>query len=327
MSSDSQYNNDNQEIDLSQISKKIGGFFENTMIYFFKGILFLKRNMLIIGVLFILGVGMGFYIDKTSKTYDNEIIVNPNFSSNDYLYSKINLINSKIIQNDTIFLKNVVGIADPKKINKIEIKPITDIYKFIANNERNFEFVKLLAEDGDMKKIVSDELTSKNYPSHIITFTTSKMITNEKTIKPILEYLNNSSYYKLIQKISIDNLELKIASNDSILRQIDGVLNSFASKTNKSQTSEKLIYYNENTQLNDVIRTKDDFVIEQAQNRLNLINYNKIIKETSSTINVVNNSGANNKMKVILPILLIFIFVTVGFLKSFYKRQLAKSKL
>jgi len=37
-------NNDNQEIDLSQVSRKIGDFFEGISTKIFKAILFFKRN-------------------------------------------------------------------------------------------------------------------------------------------------------------------------------------------------------------------------------------------------------------------------------------------
>ena len=89
-------NSDNQEIDLSQISKKIGEFFESIFTTIFKGILFLKRNLLIVVILFVIGVGLGVYLDKQTKVYDHEIVVSPNFGSNDYLYAKIELIKSKI---------------------------------------------------------------------------------------------------------------------------------------------------------------------------------------------------------------------------------------
>jgi len=108
-----------------------------------------------LGTLFVLGAGLGFYLDKTEKSYDNQIIVTPNFSSTDYLYSKIDLINSKISEGDTLFLKDVVGIKDTKHFHSIKIEPITDIYKFIGSNPVNFEFVKLLAEDGDLKKLLT----------------------------------------------------------------------------------------------------------------------------------------------------------------------------
>ena len=111
-------NSDNQEIDLSQISKKIGEFFESIFTTIFKGILFLKRNLLIVVILFVIGVGLGIYLDKQTKVYDHEIVVSPNFGSNDYLYAKIELIKSKINEADTVFLKKIVGIQEPKKLKK-----------------------------------------------------------------------------------------------------------------------------------------------------------------------------------------------------------------
>ncbi|HPW98815.1 MAG TPA: hypothetical protein PK218_09660, partial [Flavobacterium sp.] len=67
MNDTSKNNSDNQEIDLSQVSKKIGQFFENISTSIFRGFLFLKRNLIIISILFIIGVALGFYLDKTNK--------------------------------------------------------------------------------------------------------------------------------------------------------------------------------------------------------------------------------------------------------------------
>lgn len=323
MSTKSQ-NNDNQEIDLSQISKKIGGFFENISTKVFAVILFFKRNILWVGILFVLGAGIGYYLDKTSKVYDNQIIVSPNFGSVDYMYAKVDLINSKIEDGDTLFLKNVVGIKNPKKVKGISVDPITDVYKFIDNKAQNFELIKLMAEDGDIKKIVNESLTSKNYPYHSISFSTLGQTSDEKTVQPILKYLNDSDYFKRIQKESVNNITIKMAENDSIISQINGFLNAFKSTVNGSQKSDKLVYYNENSQLNEVIKTKDQLVYEQGSRRIELVNLDKIIKDNSTTLNVRNTKAVNGKMKLVLPLLFIFVFVLIGYLKTYYKKQMAK---
>ena len=321
-------NNDNQEIDLSQISKKIGNFFENISTSIFRGFLFFKRNILWVGILFVLGVGIGLYLDKTTKIYDNQMIVCPNFGSTDYLYAKIDLIQSKIENNDTVFFKNVLGIQNAKKIKKIEIKPIVDVYKFIENKDKdnNFELLKLMAEDGDIKKIVNESLTSKNYPYHLISFTTFGETSNVKTVNPILNFLNSSDYYRVIQKQYLENIKIKIAENDSIISQINTILNTFSSTANGSQKSDKLVYYNENSQLADVLKTKNELIYELASKRLDLLNLDKIIKDSSITINIRNNQSTNGKMKFILPLLFIFLFILVGYFKSYYKNQMAKLK-
>lgn len=326
MSTASQNNSDNQEIDLSEISKKIGGFFEDISTRIFKGILFLKRNILVIAILFVIGVVLGIYLDKTSKSYDHQVIVTPNFGSIDYLYSKVELINSKIEEKDTLFLKDVLGLKEPKKFKKIAIEPINDVYKFIENRDENFEFIKLLAEDGDIKKIITEKVTSKNYPFHAISFSTSALTSEKHTVEPILKYLNDSDYYSKIQKEYVNNIKVKIVANDSIISQINGFLNTLSNKGNKSQSS-NLVYINENTQLNDVIKTKDELVNDQGRRRIELINTDKIIKQISVTLNIKNIKSINGKLKLVLPFLFIFIFIGITILRSFYRRQLAKSKL
>lgn len=317
-------NTDNQELDLSQISRKIGGFFESISNSLFRGILFLKRNIVWVGILFIAGAGLGFYLDKSIKVYDNQMIVMPNFGSTDYMYSKIELINSKIKEGDTVFLKETVGLKNPKKLKGIEVSPIIDVYKFVENKSQNFDLIRLMSEDGDIKKVINESITSKNYPYHLIKFSTLDLASNEGTVKPILDYLNDSNYYKLIQKEYVNNVKIKMVENDSIIGQINGFLNTFNTTVNGSQKSDKLVYYNENSQLDEVIKTKDVLVNEQGRHRLDLVSLDKIIKENSVTLNVKNTKMINGKMKLFLPVLFIFLFVVVNYFRSYYKRKLAK---
>ncbi|MEN3323808.1 hypothetical protein VP395_08725 [Mariniflexile soesokkakense] len=326
MSSNSQNNTENQEIDLTQISKTISAFFETISGKIFKGILYIKKNKIIFGVLILVGVALGYFFDKSVKEYDNRIIITPNFGSVDYLYSEIDLINSKIKENDTVFLEETVGIKKPKQLKKITIEPITDVYKFIENNPENFDLIKLMAEDGDIDKVIDGNTTSKNYPYHLIYFSTSKLTSQENTVQPILEYLNKTDYYEVIKKEYLNNIKLKMIANDTVISQINGVLNSFSGAVNGSQRNDKLVYYNENTQLNDVIKTKNELINEQGSLRIELVNFDKVIKDSSITMNIKNTKSINGKMKLILPFLFIVIFLFIGYFNSFYKKQLEKSK-
>lgn len=317
-------NNDNQEIDLSMVSKKIGSFFENIATQIFKAFLFFKRNKVWVGILFVLGAGLGYYVDKSSKIYDNQLIVSPNFGSTDYLYAKIELINSKIEDGDTLFLKEVVGVKNPIKLKGITINPIMDVYKFIDNKAQNFELIRLMAEDGDIKKVVNESITSKNYPYHMISFTTLDVTSNKATVQPILDYLNDSNYYRIIQKEYVNNVKIKMVENDSIIGQINGFLNTFNNTVGGSQKSDKLVYYNENSQLDEIIKTKDALINEQGNHRIELVSLDKIIKDSSTTLNIKNSEALNGKLKFALPLIFIFLFVLGGVLKSYYKKQMAK---
>jgi len=241
MSNSPQTNPNDQEIDLSQLSKKIGNKVQSFIDWLFDGILFVRRNIVVIWILFVIGAGLGFYLDTKTKIYDHQIIVTPNFGSTDYLYSKVGLIDAKIKEGDTLFLKQI-GIKNAKKFSGIEIEPIVDVYRFINNSEQNFEMLKLMAEDGDLKKTVEDNLTSKNYTFHKISFTTKDITSEKLTLNPLLDYLNDSEFYKRIQKESLNNIHLKIKENESIIAQINGVMNQFSNAVNNNQKSDKLVY-------------------------------------------------------------------------------------
>lgn len=323
MSSNSPNNSDNQEIDLAQIAQKVNGIYESILNRLFRFILFVKRNFILLAVIFVVGAGIGFYLDKKVKSYDHQIIVSPNFGSTDYMYAKIDLLQSKINEGDTVFLKKI-AIKNTKKFGKIEVKPIVDVYKFIENNKDNFELIKLLAEDGNIDKVVENELTSKNYPFHLISFTTSKLTTETETVDPILKFLNETQYFKQLKKEYLSNIQIKMKANDSTIAQIDGLMNQFKNRIS-SNHNDKLVYFNENTQLNDIIKTKEELIKEQANLRIALITLNEVVKESSVIINDKNTKGTNGKMKLIVPFIFLLFFLTFQGLRSFYKKQSLKN--
>ncbi|MFV8374223.1 hypothetical protein [Flavobacterium sp. LB1P62] len=316
---------EDQEIDLSQISKKISNLFQRFDTFLFRCIQFFVINAIVISILIVVGVGLGIFLDQTQKNYNHQIIVTPNFGSTDYLYAKIDLIESKIKEGDTVFLKEVVGIQKPKEIKKIEINPIADVYKFIENKPENFELIKLMAEDGDIKKTVVDNLTSKNYTFHKVSLITGKLTNDKETVQPLLNFLNETDYYKKIQKGVLNNIQIKMVQNDSIISQINGVLNGFSNRMNGATKSDKLVYYNENTQLNDIIKTKEGLINEQGTNRVSLIGLDKIIKDNSSTLNIENKSSINGKLKFVLPILFVLCFIIFRLFIAFYRKQALKA--
>lgn len=316
-------NSQDQEIDLGQVFSKIGSFFSNLVDKFFDFIFFLIKNSIIIIVLLVIGVGLGYFLDKTSKTYNHEIIVSPNFDSVDYLYSKVNLLEAKKKDNDTVFFSNL-GITNVKKLGKIEIEPIVDLYKFITSKKENFDLIKLMAEDGSLDKIVKDEVTSKNYPFHLIKFSTSKTVSEETIIKPLLAYFNDSEYFNIIKEQYLENTSDKMRANDSTITQINTLLNDFSKSTATNQKSDKLIYYNENNNLNDIIKTKTELEKENLDLKFGLINNDKVVKDISVATNIINTKGTKGKMKLILPIFFVFVFLFFHLFRNFYKDQLQK---
>ena len=314
--------NSDQEIDIFQLSKGIGSFFDKINAAIFRSIHFFVRSWIVVLVLVILGFGLGWYLDSNKKSFQNQVVVAPNFGSVDYLYAKIDLLEAKIMAGDTAFLKNEAGILNPKIIRKIEIKPVADVYKFIEDKERNFELIKLMAEVGEVKKVLEDNVTSKNYTFHTITFLSNKSISEKEVVEPLLKYLNDSEYFAAIQKIGYKNLEQEIAQNDTIIAQIDNVLNGFSNTVKNGPKNDKLVYYNENTQLNDIIKTKQNLIIEQGKNRLKLLSFDKTIKKINATLNINDRKIVSGNFKILLPFFFLLIFVLMSLFSQFYKKQL-----
>ncbi len=310
-----------QEIDLGNIISKFQHFFTETIpLFIFKIWRFFVKHIIIIGALFIIGVLLGYFLDKKTKSYTHEIIVFTNFGSSDYLYSKINLIDAKKDENDKTFFSSM-NFVNIKDFNKIEIEPIIDIYKFVKENPSNFELVKLMAEDGNLNDIIEKEITSKNYPFHKIIVHTKNKVSEKKGLNSLLAYLNDSEYFKAILVQENNNIKAKLQLNDSTINQIDKIIDEFSNSVANNQKSSQLIYYNENNQISDIINTKNGLIAEQANNKIHLINTDKVIKDISISSNMLNKKGINGKMKLLLPLLFILFFIALKLWFSFIKKH------
>ena len=316
---------DEKELDLSIIGEKFKDAVAGVESGFFSFVFLIKRYLIVLILLFVGGAVLGWYIDKTGKSYNNEIIVMPNFGSTDHLYSQVDLIQSKITEGDTVFL-NEIGIKNPKKLAKIEIKPINNVYEFAYQRPSNFELIKLMAEDGSINKVIEDEVTSKNYTNHKVIFQTRGLTDRQKTLDPLIKFLNSSTYFDTIKKLQTINLETKMRLNDSVINQIDGIIEEFRKSSSSGSKSSNLVYYNENTQLSDILKRKDELINEQATLRVSRVNYVSVVKEIASSMNIRNKSGLSGKMKLVVPIFFTFMFLTIVVFVSFIKRGLNRNK-
>lgn len=310
-----------QELDLAQIGQGIKNFFNNIVNKCFEFLFFIIEKKVIILSLFIIGVIGGYFLDKR-KTYTHSIAVIPNFGSNDYLYNQIDFLDKKLAENDTLFF-NSIGIKNSKNINSIEVEATQQIYNFITDRERgnqNLELIKLMAEDGDIEKILKDELTSKQYYLQNIIITTKGKFTKENLIQPILNYLDKSAYFIKQKETNKINVNEKIALNDALIKQIDQILATLSNKTSNSS-----ITISEKSSVAELINKKDQLIQETQYLKINQNIYDKVIKEESINLNNFKKTPIFLKMKVVLPLLLIFIYLLFYSFSKLYKKQ--KSRL
>lgn len=321
----------NHEVDLDAVSKKVKNFLSGINDSFFEGILFIKKYSIVVIALVLIGAGYGYYKDSITKTYQQKILVTPNFGSADYLYEQIKSLNAKIVQRDTVFLKGI-GINDSKHVAKIEIEPIVDIYNYVTEENGlniiqrenvKFSLFRQIADKRDMTEVLEEQATAKNYKNHLITITTSGEADKKEMVQPMLDYLNSSSYFKEIQKESVKSLEVKIAENDSMVKQANIILSHMSQTGSNSST----VLLNEKTGLNDILVIKDQLIRQQASNKIKMIDYGSIVKETAAMLNIKKHTILSGKMKFIYPFVLLLLFFAVMSFRRYYITQTNKRKV
>lgn len=316
-------NPDNSEIDLLTVFSKIGDFFEWINTFLFKIIRFFVKNIVIVTVLLVFGFIAGYFLEKVSSRFEQKIIVAPNFKSTEYLYNKIDFLSDKIALKDTVFLKSI-GVQEPSDINFIKIEPIVDVYNLMNKDGKNLELLQLMAQNGDIKSIVKETTTSKNYGLHTITIQTTELASTQNCVDPILNYLNSSAYFEALKNIYSQNIQNNIKSKEATIAQMDGIINHFSESFENRTKSEKLIYYNENLNLASIIRAKDSLSNEIGNLKIEQYSTDKIIKEKGFVLNIKDSKSFKGKLTFIVPLLFVGFFILISLFISFYRKQSLK---
>jgi hypothetical protein len=321
MSNKNEQNNIPEEIDLFSLKEFISKGINKSIMNTF---LFLKKNVYKLSLLFIIGLLLGVVVDYLLRSYVAEVVVNSNFTSNDYLYSRVDQLNNHFIQNS----KSEITISNYKKFTKIEVEPVVDVYTFVNNmspnalvnaqTSQNFEMLKLMSEKGDINKIIEDEVTSKNYDLQRIEIYSKEKV-EEKDIKSIINYLNKDAYFDSILHLNISNIKERIVKNDSIIAQIDKLIQSYSSSIARGDAN--VMFKNDNSEVNSLIIQKKELITKIDEDKLSLIRQNKIIKENTIVCNKINNKGIANKLKFIFPILFIFLFLVISYIKRLNQKS------
>ncbi|MFP9097545.1 hypothetical protein ACLI09_00700 [Flavobacterium sp. RHBU_24] len=325
---ENQNTSQNQDIDLNAVKQQLKSYFTKVNDSFFDIILFIKRYSIAIIILFIIGVGLGIFLDMSSKVYSQKIFVTPNFGSVDYLYEEVGLMNAKLKEHDTLYLKKM-GINKVKSIAKIEIEPIVDIYDFIndrvpGKDNNKIDLFKIISENGEVEKIIEEKTISRYYKYHVITITTKEKFNDKSLVAPILDALNSNPYWLQVQKETLNNLRVKMQANTVMLEQVDKILADYG---NIQAGTSGVTLRTDNTNIADIFNFKNSFIADQALNRLNEIDYQKIIKDRGIVLNIRETNVTSGKMKIILPLLLLILFTAGIKFRDYYRSQMAKRSL
>ena len=222
-------NTNEEEVDLGSLFKIIGKGFSNFFNFIgniFKGIfhgvivclLFLKKNILKIGIAGIVGAGIGAYLESNKKdVYTSDLLVAPNFDSTRQLYDNINYYNELVKQRDTLTLSRTFKI-DTKSAASLKSFSIETIKneKDIINGYNDFilEVDTTTVKSYDYKEYKSS-FSDYDYRVHKINVISEKNDVFRDLGKVIISSIVKNDYFNRYKEISNDNLN----KTDAILRQ------------------------------------------------------------------------------------------------------------
>jgi hypothetical protein len=280
--------NSSDEIDLGQLFQLIGKGFNAIFLFFLRVFLYLKKNLMILLGLIIVGLSVGFGLSKIISTkYKTEIIVKPQMESKNYLYDVISEIQSNILAKDTLFF-NSIGI------NEIDFTGLEITINRVlteGSTERDLQFLELLQsfENIDaISDIVRAELQNKSSFYHRITFFYKNVEKGSDFANRIMSYINSNKYFDGLLRVYRGNAMNRIEQNQVLLNQVDEIIknytNTLASKK-ESSLGERIILDNqEQVNIADLFEYKNLLIrdietkkieLEERTNPVSLINFGK----------------------------------------------------
>lgn len=301
------------EIDLSVVFKAIENFFKKIVLGIFKTISFYYRHKFILLGLIVFGAVLGyFYEQNVDKTYTNDLLVTPNFTSAEYFYSKIETLDKKLSQQDSLFLKDIFGI-NYQAVQSIQAKPVVDIYSFVSRNETNQELFELLFEEEGNIEFVENPINSRNFKFHHLYLEIKGEAHHKELSKALLTYVNTNQYFDDIRKLSVDNFKLQLNENKAIIKQIDTIVSS-AQRDQSLSLGDTEFSFSDNSGLNELLSKKKSLINQQKDLETTLVNLDETIKLVDANYKVIDNDILLRKDKTKLFPLFFIILYSLFFL-------------
>ncbi|PID69569.1 MAG: hypothetical protein CR989_00975 [Flavobacteriales bacterium] len=210
----------NEEIDLNHLFKTIGKGIQNffkaigncftrLFHYFILFLIFLRNNALKLFIAIITGAIIGGIIDYSKpKVYTSFMIVEPNFNSAQQLYKNIEFYHELVRQKDSVLLSEALAISmeEANQLKGFYIEPI-------QNQNEIYESFNEFVENADSTTVKNMSIENYrqgfadfNYKYHKILVKSKNNNIFEKLTKPIINSVENNSYFKNQKKINDENL-------------------------------------------------------------------------------------------------------------------------
>lgn len=220
---------DQEEVDLGSILVIIGKGFSNFFNFIgniFKSIfhfvitilLFLKKNIIKIGVAALIGLVIGLFLEvKKQDVYGSELLVEPNFNSARQLYNNVNYYNDLVKQKDTTTIQNTFNLDKNSAgaLKKFTIEPIRIENDIIEAYDELILAVDTLTIKSYKYQDFKNSFTDYDYKVHKINVISRFKNSFTKIGDVIISSIEENKYFSKSKQLLNENLN----KTDSLYRK------------------------------------------------------------------------------------------------------------
>jgi hypothetical protein len=315
----SQNQTSSDEVDLSLIFDKIKSFFKTVLLGVVMIFRFFWNHKIQLIILLIVGVALQFLLETNSKKiYANEFLVRTNFSSAEYLYGKVESLNNKLDSNDSLYLKNVFG-GDFKRIIKVKVTPVVDVYRLVSKSPENKEIFKLLYDEFGDISFLEEQINVNQYPTHKIGIFVEGESNNEFISNNLYNFLSDNSHYNELKDIALESYREQLEANKIIKSQIDSILKDHQENNILPKFDNNVVNFKGSQDLNELLTQKRSLLNDNFSLKTLLVNDKVVFKIIDSSF-AIYSSEQNDKNPIYS--FLLFLMYCGFFLLKFLSRKL-----
>ncbi|WP_282160180.1 hypothetical protein [Ulvibacterium marinum] len=318
--------NSSDEIDLGQLFQMIQRGLDRVFRGFLRLFLHLKKNVLILIGLVVLGVAIGFGLNQiVTRGMKTDVIVKPNLESKNYLYDVIDEIQANIKAKDTSFFQPLGISIDRLKGFKIEIEPIEGGQngKNLEDQMKYLETLQSFQNTTIISDVVRTEILNSSSLNHRISFFYKDAAYGQECAKKLMDYINSNSYFEELIKIYQENAKERIEKNEAVISQLDDLITNYSEKigekTNSVGEGRIVLDSEEGLDTKGLFELKNSLIRDTERKNLELM-------EQTSIVSIINFGKPQQIQKpffgkniVLLPTILLgvfFLWSVIGYLNK-----------
>jgi len=303
--------NASDEIDLGVVFEKIKSFFKSILIGIIQIFQFFWKHKFVLAGLLVIGVGIQLYLKSTSEpTYLNQFFVRTNYGSTEYVYSKVNSINSKLETGDSLYNEDIFG-EYYDRVKEVEVVPVIDVYDLVNKSEQNKETFKLLLNEFGDISFLEEEININKYKTHKIKIYINGQANNEMISNLLYDHLASNTYYNELKVSTLENLGEQLIENKRIRQQIDSIVKENKTNIGFSNDEKNSINFSGSQNLRELLDQKRVLLRNDIQIQEQLSSEDEVLKIIDSSFGIYDAERTSSFLKI--PIGLVGLYCLVFF--------------